>query len=415
MEGGLDGMSEDMKSSFYLDKSGAVKLDDSQLMLKWGFDALYSNMGYRLIEQETGDEVLRSVDEGVPYALIDNAPRRLETGYNNKERLDVHRTSLELGGKGYYLDISRSDLLGDLANEAVIPAIRDVAVSAIVLAFFLFIVLNIVAVRLIVKPVESLSRQVAQFRPDHLGARVIMNDVPIELVPISEALNEALDRVEDGFNQQKRFVADAAHELRTPLTILLSRIELSAIEPTTLKQSLLSDTRFMSRIVEQLLDLSRAQNMVDRQMQDVDLVATVKDILSMLVPLAIEKKQDLELKTSAKQEWIKADKGELSVVIKNLIENAIKHTHSGAEILVSVDSNSLAVEDSGEGIAAEIRDRIFDRFWRADQSDRSGSGLGLAITKEILSHFDAKISVTDSDTLGGAKFEAVFNVSDRVA
>lgn len=411
LENNLVGVSNDMEDSFYLDATGKVLLDDSEIVIKWGADALYSNLGYRLVEQDSGEDIIRSVNEDVTGALIDTIPQKIPMGYTTfeGENLDVYRTEIKLGNNHYYLDVVRSDLLGKLASEAIIPAILDMTISAVVVSFILFIIVNIAAIRLIVKPVKSLSTQVAKITPEQLGARVMMENVPIELVPISRALNDALDRVEEGFNQQKRFVADAAHELRTPLTILLNRIELSSIEDDELKQLLINDSSFMSRIVEQLLDLSRAQNAAECSLQNVDLISTVKSIVSMLAPLTIVKKQEIELQVTSTSAVVQADKGELSVVIKNLIENAIKHTAPNTQILITVNAKSISIEDSGEGIAIEYREKIFDRFWRANQSDRSGSGLGLAITKEILSHFDASISIEDSERLGGAKFDVEFH------
>ena len=409
VKGSLEGLSSDMQESFYLDSDGHVQLDDSEIMLKWGFDALYSNLGYRMIDADSGEEVVRSVPVGVQGALIDAIPKDIPDGYNHHpgQNLDSYRMTMSFADKMYKLDVVRSDLLGKLANEAVLPAIIDVSFFAIMIAFLLFIFVNVVAIRLIVKPVKTLSEQVKKIQPADLGQRIDMQNVPLEMVPITKAFNEALSRVENGFNAQKRFVADAAHELRTPLTILLSRLQLS-MNDSELKEQLLSDTKYMSRIVEQLLDLSRAQNVAERTTSSVDLLPVVKDVISLLAPLAVETEHNLALTANVSASFVQADEGELSVVIKNLLENAIKHTSMGSDILVTVEEHSLSVEDSGTGIPQEIREQIFERFWRANKSDLSGSGLGLAITREILSHYDAHISVSTSAALGGAKFAIRF-------
>ena len=220
-------------------------------------------------------------------------------------------------------------------------------------------------------------------------------------------MNDALGRVEKSFDQQNRFIADAAHELRTPLAIFLNRLELK-IPDSASKKELVDDAQYISRIVEQLLDLSRAQNMENRRTSSIKLLDTAKSVCSLLAPMAIDRKQDLELSSDDETCILDIDEGELSVIIKNLLENAVKHAPVRAKIKLSVAGKRLTVEDSGEGIPVDIQEKIFERFWRKNQSERTGSGLGLAITKELLSHYNASISVSNDSALGGAKFTIDF-------
>ena len=169
-------------------------------------------------------------------------------------------------------------------------------------------------------------------KPDDLHKRIDVENVPSELSPIANAMNDALDRVEDSFEQQKRFIADAAHELRTPLTILLNRLELK-IPSSEIKSELVNDIQFVSRIVEQLLDLSRAQNMNVTQVSPINLSHVVKNVCSHLAPMAIDRNHDLELIAENENSTITVDEGELTVIVKNLLENAIKHTPIGLSLI----------------------------------------------------------------------------------
>lgn len=406
----MRGISHEMANSLYINEQNQFQLDDSEIKLKWGFDALYSNLAFRLVDIKKQQAVLYSVPIGTQGYLFNDIAIDIpkHNSLREQDNTRLYRLPITLDGIDYYFDVARSDLLGQLANEAVEPAIADVAQASIFVAFILFLLLNIIAIRLIIKPADLLTKQINDIEPDDLKKRLDVTQVPDELQPIASAMNQALERVEYSFNQQKRFIADAAHELRTPLTILLNRLELK-FAPSAEKQNLLQDARYISRIVEQLLDLSRAQNKQNRQHHQVNLAQVVKNTCSMLAPIAIDQNQNLELEDNSHDNMVNIDEGELSVVVKNLLENAIKHGGSAATIKVTINNNQLIIADSGKGIALEHQQQIFERFWRENQSDRSGSGLGLAITKEILDHYHATISVANDDILKGARFSVNFN------
>ncbi|MEM0911799.1 MAG: ATP-binding protein [Pseudomonadota bacterium] len=410
----LNGIAQDMEGSLYVDAQGIANVDDSEIMLKWGFDALYSNIAYRLIDPATQEVVLRSEPDEARGRLFDDIPDSMAIGYANMEinpekSIAVFRLETRLDKTTYYLDVARSDLLGELANEAVLPAVQDFWKLAIIFCFVLFLVVTFIAVRLILRPVKLVSDSVASISPERLDQRLGLRHVPTELVPIIDALNLALTRVEKGFKQQQQFVANAAHELRTPLSVLSNRIELNM--PTSeLKPQLLTDVGNMSRIVEQLLDLARAQNLIVSASENADLVVISKDICTLLVPLALTKHQQLELNAQCDEAPVKISAGDLSVVVKNLVENAIKHSPTGAGITVSIDKASISVEDSGPGIDEEDKYKIFERFYRGNQSALNGSGLGLSIVEETLAKNDAEIAVSKSKALGGSMFKVSFQV-----
>lgn len=401
-------LAHSMEDTLYIEDD-KVKIDDSELKLKWGFDALYSNLGYRLVNKQSNQVVLYSVPKDTKGYLFNHVSVDIPIQHSrlDESNMSLYREEILLEGNSYYFDIARNDLIADFANEGVEPAIVDVAIGIIATAFILFLIMSVVAINLIINPAKSLTQQIELIKPEDLNKRILLNDVPQEFTPIVSALNDALDRVEDSFAQQKRFIANAAHELRTPLTILLNRLELK-FPASADKDNLTLDVHFISRIVEQLLDLSRAQKMEVKREELINLYDVTKNVCSHLAPAAIAKNQEFELDVTGEQFLIKADEGELTVVIKNIIENAIKHSPSNSSIKITLTGLILTVEDSGEGIPENIRSKVFERFWRKNQSDRSGSGLGMAITKEILSNYDASIRIDESTQLGGALFEIKF-------
>lgn len=405
----MAGLADSMADTLYLE-NGKVQLDDSELKLKWGFDALYSNFGYRLVDKQSNEVVLYSAPKNTQGYLFNNVSLNIPTQHSRLDESDMslYREELMLEGKVYYFDIARNDLIADFANEGIEPAIVDVAIGIIVAAFVMFLVMSVLAIKLVVKPANSLTQQIEMIKPDDLNQRISLDNIPQELIPIVSALNDALDRVEESFAQQKRFISNAAHELRTPLTILLNRLELK-FPPSKEKENLILDAQFISRIVEQLLDLSRAQNMEVKRQGAVNLDNIVKNVCLHLAPAAVEKAQQLELAVRGKNVLTSADEGELTVVVKNLIENAIKHSPEQAKIKVTLSDLQLIVEDSGTGIPEQMRENVFERFWRKNQSDRSGSGLGMSITQEILNYYGASVVISDSPELGGALFEVSFD------
>jgi len=409
LKNSMYGISLKMSRELYVADNGVVTLDDSKVKLNWGFDALYSNLAFRLIDKDSNNIVLQSAAKGTQGFLFNGIVKNIPLSHSrlSESQTSLYRMEVTLANKNYFLDVARSDLLAELASAGIKPAIVKVAILIISAAFILFLFVSFLAIKLIIKPANALSRQIKTIRAEDLHQRLAVNNVPKELMPIALAMNDALDRVESSFEQQKRFIADAAHELRTPLTILLNRLELKMSASST-KTALINDGQYLARIVEQLLDLSRAQNIHERHIATINVQSVIKNVIAHLAPMAIDKEQDLALIIDHENFTLDADEGELTVIVKNLLENAIKYSPNNANIKVTVHKNGFTVEDSGIGIAEQYRQVIFERFWRVNQSDSSGSGLGLAIVAELLSHYGAEILINKSASLGGAMFEVNF-------
>ncbi|QTL34986.1 sensor histidine kinase [Pseudoalteromonas viridis] len=411
LEVSMKGMSEDVADALRFEQQQLIYAPES-VVEKWGYDALYNNFAFRVIRAADNVVLLQSVNSDQSSAALNALTERIPTGYSHLDGVDRFRTELTLNGQALFLDMARNDLITELANEAVIPALNRVTAITIFAAFGVFMLVGYLSVRSVVQPVKTVAGQLKQIKPEQLSFRLSNEGLPYEIQPIVNSLNQAMERVEGGFDEQKRFVANAAHELKTPLAVLNTRVQLADIAPQ-IREEIVNDVAYMTRVVQQLLDLSRAQNFVVYNKVPVSLSALAQEVCMMLAPLAVQFDKELSLDTDAVTEQILADKAAVHIMIKNLVENALKHSQDKAKIQVKVTATELEVSDNGPGIQSQYYDRLFERFWRQEQSTLTGSGLGLSIVKEVVDFHNAKLTVTCKNEQGGASFKVAF--AERVA
>ncbi|WP_102794892.1 ATP-binding protein [Bowmanella denitrificans] len=418
VEQSMFGMTEDIQENLYFDAQGSLQYRSDSVAEKWGYDALYNNLGFRVMDQQSGQILLTSIREPEQQHLIAGLPQQIPLGYSRlADDTDCYRILFELHGRQLMVDLARNDLLGELANEAVMPVLEKVSILTMGAAFLVFIFVTYLSVRTLVKPVNDVAAQLQQIKPNQLDVRLPVDQLPSEILPLVQSLNSAMDRVEKGFNEQKRFVANAAHELRTPLAVLTTRVELAEL-PDDVSTPILGDARYMSRVVEQLLDLSRAQNQSAYRHKAVDLNKVGKDVCMLLGPLSVTYDKELEMESGEGDCRVQGDQGALIILTKNLLENALKHASPGALVKLVIGADSLSVIDSGPGIDEADRVKLFERFWRKDQTSLSGSGLGLSIVSEIAHAHNASITVIGKNNLGGAsfivRFDSHFSAADAL-
>ena len=244
-------------------------------------------------------------------------------------------------------------------------------------------------------------------------ARLPLAGLPAELEPLGAALNALLARLRDSFDAQRAFVADAAHELRSPLTALKLQLELvrSASSEATRAQALRelgAGTDRMQRLIEQLLALARAEpGGAETALIESDVAEAVRQATADTVRLAAS--HDVELELDAPQPQLaRADAAALRMLARNLIDNAVRYSGSGGRVLVHAGGDEspviVRVDDSGPGIPAAERTRVFDRFYRRADGETTGSGLGLAIVRAIAERHGADVRLDDSP-LGGLRAE----------
>ncbi|MHA6492825.1 sensor histidine kinase [Pseudomonas borbori] len=263
------------------------------------------------------------------------------------------------------------------------------------------------AVTVALRPLEALRRSVAARASDDLRP---LPDVqlPRELRPLVNALNQFNDRLRGLFERQSQFIADASHELRTPLAALKARVELGLrsqqadVWRTTLEEAA-QNADSLTHLANQLLSLARiesgARAIAEGGAQRLDLSRLARELGLALAPLA--HKRGVALALEAEQPvWIRGEPTLLNELLCNLLDNALAHTPPGGNVILRVQpSGLLEVQDDGPGIPAEERNKVFQRFYRRS-AEGLGAGLGLAIVSEICRAHQATVELDEATPQG---------------
>ncbi len=303
---------------------------------------------------------------------------------------------------------ARRDMAGTLALRTVSPML-------LMVPLLMLVVWWVVSASL--APVARVRQQVATRQADELN-ELSEDDLPDEIHPLVHELNLLFYRVRQAFEAQKNFVADAAHELRSPLAALKLQVQgLRRAADEATRELAISRLNAgidrATRLVEQLLVLARQQSSpaLGANTAAVDLTALARGVLADAAAAALSRQIDLGL-VQADQSVVLGQEEALRILIRNLLDNAIKYTPVGGTVNLALrraaGQTQLTVDDSGPGIAAENRKRVFDRFYRIAGSETGGSGLGLAIVKTIADLHQATLSIDRSESLGGLCATVIF-------
>lgn len=243
-------------------------------------------------------------------------------------------------------------------------------------------------------------------------------EIPVEIKPLVAELNELLQRLKLAFDRNKRFSADAAHELRTPLAALKTHVQVALKAKTNAErakalQNVIESVDRSSHVVAQLLTLSRLgeeESLTDIKPFDLHKLAT--EIVAYLAPHALEKNIEIELAPSPAQPIILGNDTAIGIMIRNIVDNAIRYTPENGEVKVAIIETPsqiiLRVTDTGTGIPVELRERVFERFFRILGTKASGSGLGLPIVNQIAKLHHAEIVLSTPANGIGLQFEVAF-------
>lgn len=267
------------------------------------------------------------------------------------------------------------------------------------------------------KPLRKIADKMEEVQAQNLSdSRLEENEVK-ELNQISVSYNKMLERLSEAFDVQRQFTANAAHELRTPLSLM--QVQLDLYHSTQHKHNdecteqtitmVMEQNEKLSKMIKTLLDMSELQSVERDDIIMVD--ALVEEVIADLEPLAIEK--NIRLIGNCRNANMQGSDILIYRMVYNLVENAIKYNHSGGQVTVTSyqkDKNVyLSVEDTGSGIPRELKERVFEPFFRVDKSrsrELGGVGLGLALVHEIVRAHDGSITVKDNPS-GGTIFEVV--------
>jgi len=267
------------------------------------------------------------------------------------------------------------------------------------------------------RPIRELSDKIEKVQAQNLADSRIEENQVKELNQLSVSYNRMLERLSDAFEIQRQFTANAAHELRTPLALMQVQLDLyhsnshpdNDADTVQMIKMVTEQNDRLSKMVKTLLDMSELQT-VGRD-DEIILDALVDEVLEDLEPLAEGK--NIRLIGKCKDITMVGSDILIYRLVYNLVENAIKYNHSGGQVTVTAERKEkhvyLSVEDTGTGIPEELKERVFEPFFRVDKSrsrELGGVGLGLALVREIVRVHDGSITVK-SNPSGGTIFEVV--------
>jgi two-component system sensor histidine kinase QseC len=314
----------------------------------------------------------------------------------------------------WILVAERIDIRTEIADKLILRAVVPMVVTLPAIALIVWLVVgNGLSL------IKKLAQELRNKRADDL-TRLSTSNPPVELVPVVDAINDLLKRLNNSVLRERRFSSDAAHELRTPLSAIkvhVHNLRTEYPDQAEALQTLDRDLGRLSHLIEQIMLLYRTTpEHYQANMQSVDLRAMAQDVIGDLYADIENKQQSISLEGSA--QTITGDKDSLVILLSNLILNASKYSPEGASIRVHVDRTELGIclgiEDTGPGIPLAEISRVFDRFYRVGgdrhESTADGCGLGLSIVKHIADLHHANIVLENNADEPGLTFNVMFPV-----
>lgn len=367
----------------------------------WLFQVAASELKYRVLDA-AGNVLLASSGARHDGPWLMNASLSDAAGIIVRSSIDgrpffIATRRVARGRSSFFVQTATSARFVEALIGLKVAPIPVTVKTVVLVAFVVFGLVLPLTIYRVLQPLRDASRAAARITPRHLKTRLSATGVPSEIKPLIHAFNEALARLEKGFAVQQQFLAAAAHELQTPLTLIRGQVELEpAIEA---KGLLLREVDLMSRQVRQLLHLAEVSEAQNFDFAEIDAAEVAHDVVDYLTRKADAKQVRLSVEEGGVLPEIRADKGALFILLKNIVENAINASPADGIVSLTLDGASIAICDEGAGIPEDHLPFVFTRFWRAPGVEHDGAGLGLAICNEIALAHDWRLTVS-SRTVG---------------
>ncbi|GAB1715202.1 MAG: signal transduction histidine kinase [Nitrobacter sp.] len=366
--------------------------------------AIVDDAGAVIFSSRPNKQPLFAIDRNatgiVPHKARTPGGEKTIAGASSRKDIDGHSVWIQVAEELSHRDVIVDDVLANFLRQVV---------WIIVPVLLLLLGADLIIFRLAIRPLHRASDRAKHISPTRLDVRLPMDDMPREILPLVEAINQALDRLALGFRRQREFAADAAHELRTPLAILRTRIE--TLPHSDASRALGRDVENMSRVVGQLLDATELETAIVDPEDVADLHNVCVEVAEFIAPLALKRGKSIELTCADEPVLVKGNEEMIRRATRNVVENALHHTPEGTAIEIIVGSEgSISVIDNGDGVPLADRESIFQRFWRRSSRASGGAGLGLSIVKKIVEAHFGSIAVEDGPD-HGAKFIMRFPLS----
>ncbi|RFC40961.1 MAG: two-component system, OmpR family, sensor histidine kinase QseC [Candidatus Nitrotoga sp. CP45] len=306
----------------------------------------------------------------------------------------------------------RADVRDELARGIAGNMLKPLFISLPLLALLLWI-----AVARGLRPLDKLTREVEQRAPDNLAA-LDASSAPREVVPLIERLNRLFTRIEASMQKERRFTADAAHELRTPVAAIKAQAQVARAASSEAERNHALDNAILgcdraAHLIEQLLTLARIDTLGNDVTEACQLRVIAAEVIAAIAPAALSQHVRLELTEGAEVE-VRCNPVLLRILLRNLIDNAVRHTQPGTSVWVSITHQQglacLSVNDNGPGIPEEELARVSERFYRPIGTNASGSGLGLSIVNRIAEIHGASLRIAPQISGTGLSVTVVFKL-----
>lgn len=370
--------------------------------LRTFYERGYNGFVYAVVD-DAGEALFSSLSDHQPVFAIDGragTPTLFEASHAKATYSGVSIPE-QVNGRRVWLQVAQDLRHPDVIIDNVVSAFlfRVAWITGGVL--LLLLAVDILIVRNALRPLREACRNAEAIEPARLELRLSEQDIPRDVLPLIKAVNQALDRLEAGFRAQREFTADAAHELRTPLAVLRARVDLLGDDRA--RQELRGDIERMAHVVSQIIEIAELETFVPDPGEVADLHEVAAEAIAFMAPLALAQGKSLALACESDPVLVKCSPQTLFQAIRNLLENAVRHTAPGTTVEVDVARQGVVrVIDHGPGVGEAERDLVFRRFWRRDRRT-PGSGLGLSIVARIAQAHGGVVAVANH-TDGGAVF-----------